>query len=196
MKIIAVCAHLMSSKGALNAESQGRCEVASRLFRNLEYDKIIVPGWAYREDSKITISSRMKDYLVNCCGLSPSVIIEEPRSRDTVGDAVFCKLSLFKTLNQITNLTVVTSDYHMSRAITIFKFVFGRDVLVNSCGTFQTEYRSTREHDEVASLEAFENTFKGVSAGDLNAIIERLVNHHPFYNGEKYPEILRDSCAS
>ena len=186
----------MSSMGTLNTESQGRCEVASRLFRNLQYDRIIVPGWAYRDDSEITISSRMKDYLVNSCGLSPSIVIEEPRSRDTVGDAVFCRIFLRNYLDQITDLTVVTSDYHVSRALKIFNFVFGRDVPVNSYSSFCTEYRSTLEHNEVASLAAFENTFKGVSAGDLNAIIERLISHHPFYNGEKYPELSKGDCAS
>ena len=195
MKIIAVCAHLMSSRGTLNTESQGRCEVASRLFRNLRYDRIIVPGWAYRDDSEISISSRMKDYLVNGCGLSPSVVIEEPRSRDTVGDAVFCRMSLRNYLDQITDLTVVTSAYHVARALKIFNFVFGRDVPVNSHGSFGTEYRSTLEHNEVASLAAFENTFKGVPAGDLNAIIERLISHHPFYNGEKYPALSKGDCA-
>tara|TARA_B100000925_G_C21811885_1_gene389146 strand:- start:80 stop:670 length:591 start_codon:yes stop_codon:yes gene_type:complete len=196
MKIIVVCAHLMSSRGTLNSESQGRCEVASRLFHNLQYDKIIVPGWAYRDDSEITISSKMKDYLVNGCGISPSAVIEEPRSRDTVGDAVFCRISLHKYLDQITDLTVVTSDYHVPRAVKIFEFVFGRDIPVSSYGSFVTEYCSTLEHNEVASLEAFRNTFKGVSPDDLNAIIERLINHHPFYNGKKYPGLSKGDCAS
>ena len=189
MKILAVCAHLMSSTGILNAESKGRCEVASVLFHNLKYDKIIVPGWDYRDDSEVTISSRMKDYLVNNCGLSPSVIIEESRSRDTVGDAVFTRVTLEEYFDQITNLTVVTSDYHVSRAVKIFRFVFGGNIFVNSPGSFVTEYCSSMEHNEIASLEAFENTFKGVAPGDSNAIVERLIAQHPFYNGDKYPKL-------
>ena len=124
----------MSSRGTLNTESQGRCEVASRLFRDLRYDRIIVPGWAYRDDSEISISSRMKDYLVNSCGLSPSVVIEEPRSRDTVGDAVFCRISLRNYLDQITDLTVMTSDYHVARALRIFNFVFRVPAIIGSIG--------------------------------------------------------------
>ena len=175
--------------GILNSESKGRCQVASSLFRTYQYDKIIVPGWAYRADSQLTISSRMKDYLVNSCRVPSSVILEEPRSRDTVGDAVFCRLSLNDYLEQITNLTVVSSDYHVSRAVRIFKFVFGRDVFVDSLCSFRTQHSSALEHSEAASLEAFENTFTGVLSGDINGIVERLTNRHPFYNGKKYPRL-------
>ena len=189
MKILVVCAHLMGPKGNLNAESQGRCKVAALLFRSLQYDKIIVPGWAYRDDSQINISSKMRDYLVNSCDLNPSSIVEEPRSRDTVGDAVFCRLSLNESINEITKLTVVTSDYHVSRAIKIFKFVFGGDVNIDSNGSFETKYNGSLERNEGASFDAFEKTFSGIEIGDINAIVERLIKHHPFYNGDKYPKL-------
>ena len=88
MNVLVVCAHEMDRMGFLNTESKGRCKVASLLLRNHHFDRIIVPGWAYRDDSSITISSRMKHYLVHHCNVSPSIIEEESRSRDTVGDAV------------------------------------------------------------------------------------------------------------
>lgn len=194
MKILVVCAHLMDQTGCLNAESKGRCKVASELFRKLKYNKIIVPGWSYRDDSQVTISSSMKDYLVDECDLNPSLIVEEPRARDTVGDAVFCRMSVKEYLDQITSLTIVTSEYHVSRAIKIFKFVFGEDIFVNSYESFGMEWRPSFESSELASLKAFENTFSGITPGDITVIVERLLSSHPFYNGECQPKLTASDC--
>lgn len=196
MKVLVVCAHLMNRLGALNEESKGRCKVASKLFRKHNYNRILVPGWAYRGDSQITISSRMKHYLINKCHLNQSTIFEEPRSRDTVGDAVFCRLSLNQYFDQITDLTIVTSDYHVNRAIKIFKFVFGNKVLVNNLDSFYTDRMPLISSTEIASLEKFEKTFSGIVSGDLKSILERLLSHHPLYNGENHPRMYLSDCLT
>ena len=196
MKILVVCAHLMDQKGVLNAESKGRCKVASEIFRKYKYSKLIVPGWAYRDDSQITISSRMKNYLINQCHLKNNTIIEEPRSRDTVGDAIFCRLSLNEYFDQITDLTIVTSDYHVKRAIKIFQFVFGDKVTVNTLDSFCTDRIPSNDSNEIVSFEKFEKTFSGVMSGDLKIILDRLLIYHPFYNGKKYPKMYWSDCLS
>ena len=159
MKILVVCAHLMNRMGVLNSESKGRCKVASELFQKHKYNLIMVPGWAYRNDCQITISSRMKHYLINKYHLNQNKIIEEPRSRDTVGDAIFCRLFLNKYFDQITDLTIVTSDYHVNRALKIFQFVFGDKVIVNNLDSFCTERMPSIDSNEIASFKKFEKTF-------------------------------------
>ena len=141
---------------------------------------------AYRDVFQVTISSRVKDYLVSKCGLNPSIITEEPRSRDTVGDAVFSRLSMNQYLNKVTDIAVITSNYHASRATQIFRFVFGEDIFVNSPDSFDMGRSTSLELNEAASFESFRNTFSVVAPGNINAITERLFTHHPFCNGEKY----------
>ena len=196
MKILVVCAHLMNRMGVLNEESKGRCKIANELMRKHKYSKVIVPGWAYRSDSQITISSRMKHYLINKFHVNQNIIFEEPRSRDTVGDAIFCRLFLSEYLDQITDLTIVTSDYHVKRAIKIFQFVFGDKVLVNTFDSFCTDRPSSNSSNEITSFEKFEKTFSGVKSGDVKIILERLLSHHPFYNGEKHPKVYLSDCLS
>ena len=194
MKILVVCAHHMNRMGVLNAESKGRCKIASNLYRKHKYNKIIVPGWAYRDDSQFSISSRMKNYLVNRCYLNSSKIIEEPRSRDTVGDAIFSRLLVNNFYNQITNLTVVTSEYHVSRAIKIFQFVFGEDIQVDSLESFGIKINCSLESNEMSSLEAFKKTFSGVAPGDFKNILEIFLSNHPLYNGEKFSKLNLNDC--
>ena len=185
----------MNKMGVLNAESKGRCKIANELLRIHNYNKVIVPGWAYRSDSQITISSRMKHYLINKFHVNQNIIFEEPRSRDTVGDAIFCRLFLSEYLDQITDLTIVTSDYHVKRAIKIFEFVFGDKVLINTFDSFCTDRKSS-DAKEIASFEKFEKTFSDLIPGDVKIILERLLSHHPFYNGEKHPKMYLSDCLS
>ncbi len=196
MKILVVCAHLMNRMGVLNAESKGRCKIASELLRKHKYSKVIVPGWDYRTDSQITISSRMKHYLINKFHINKNIIFEESRSRDTVGDAIFCRLFLSEYIDQITELTIVTSDYHVKRAIKIFEFVFGDKVQVNTFDSFCTDRLSSIDANEIASFEKFEKTFEGAISGDVKIILERLLSNHPFYNGEKHPKMHLSDCLS
>ena len=196
MKILVVCAHLMNKMGVLNAESKGRCKIANELLRNHKYNKVIVPGWAYRSDSQITISSKMKHYLINKMHVNQNIVFEEPRSRDTVGDAIFCRLLLSEYLDEITDLTIVTSDYHVKRAVKIFGFVFGDKVLVNTFDSFCTDRLSSVISNEIASFEKFEKTFSDIMPGDVKIILERLLSHHPFYNGEKHPKMYLSDCLS
>ena len=196
MKILVVCAHLMNRMGVLNEESKGRCKIANDLMRKHKYSKVIVPGWAYRSDSQITISSRMKHYLINKFHVNQNIVFEEPRSRDTVGDAIFCRLFLNEYLDQITDLTIVTSDYHVKRAIKIFEFVFGDKVFVNTLDSFCTNRLSSINTNEIASFEEFKKTFSGVMPGDIKIILKRLLSNHPFYNGEKYSKVSLSDCLA
>lgn len=196
MKIIVVCAHLMDSRGYLSIESKGRCGIASKIYRKKKCDKIIVPGWDYRDDTHVAISSRMKLCLVDEYNLCPSVVDEEARSRDTVGDAIFCRLSLDKFIKQLTHVYVVTSNYHVERALKIFRFVFGTGISIISSGSFYVGAESSLESHERDSLEAFHKTFSQVAPADIGALVEVLTTNHPFYNGDKYPKIKLEDPLS
>ncbi len=184
---IIVLGNLMSKEGVLNIESSLRVDAAVNAFNRNEAPVIVTCGWAYRDDSDITIGDAMKAYANSVKCLPDSAVIPETTSRDTVGDAIFTKkyLAEWKDWREI---LVVTSDYHAERTQEIFRFVYGPDYRVDVRGV-DIGSRESHSHAENSSREAFRKTFDGVEAGDSLAIFQRLQERHPFYNGEVYPKI-------
>ena len=43
---------------------------------------------------------------------------------------------------------------------------------------------------EEESLNKFRKTFDGIKVGDIEIIYERLINNHPFYNGDIYEKLI------
>ena len=185
-----ILANLMSSKGELNAETKARIDLAVKLDAALKSDVILLCGWAYRSDCSLTIADAMKAYaLAQYPGLAKKLICQK-LSRDTGGDAIFCRLylrELFISQSSF-NLNVVTSDYHSKRTCEIFNFTFGTGALITVYGApgFASEMSTTKERQ---SLEEFRKTFSNASAGDLDSIYLSLANWHPFYNGVIHPQI-------
>ena len=183
---IIILANEMDRHGNLNAESTSRVQLAVDCYKKEPSATLITCGWDYRADSDLCIGDVMKAYAEEL-GVPSDKIIAELNSRDTVGDAFFTKLNLLSN-HPWKDLLVVTSDYHVDRAHTIFKFVCGPNynVKVLGAGSFDSPEKQNAER---ASLEAFEQTFAGVSAGDIKQVYQQLSTRHPFYNGEVYRKI-------
>ena len=79
-------------------------------------------------------------------------------------------------------INVITSNYHIDRSQRIFDFVFYQnDILMHAA---KIEFSKENDIHEYKSLEAFEETFKDINPGDIDAIYERLISSHPYYNGK------------
>ena len=74
--------------------------------------------------------------------------------------------------------------------------MFGHKVLVNNLDSFYTDRMPFISSTEIASLEKFEKTFSGIVSGDLKSILERLLSHHPLYNGENHPRMYPSDCLT
>lgn len=176
----------MSAEGVLNKESTVRMDRAISAYSNKLAPYIITCGWAYREDSDITIADAMKTHAINVHGISPAAIITETNSRDTVGDAVFTKRNVALKRGWYKFL-VVTSDYHSRRTLDIFTFVYGSRYYIKVIG-IPTDKKKEQSRAEQNSYHAFQNTFRNVEAGSDKNIYNILCQKHPFYNGKIYPK--------
>jgi uncharacterized SAM-binding protein YcdF (DUF218 family) len=174
-----VLAHEMSSQGVLEAESQARADLVGTLAHTSPDSIVITPGWAYRADSLVAIGDVMREYLTREKGIPELRVISEVRSKDTVGDAVFSR-ALLSAMGREGKITIVTSGYHISRAETIFRFVFGPKAEILTARVDWQPGELERE-SELKSLKAFEKTFRGVEPGNLCVILERLYAEHPLY---------------
>ncbi|GAB3459654.1 hypothetical protein GCM10027321_17890 [Massilia terrae] len=184
---VIVLANLMDENGVLNKESAARAAKAVELFRATGSDFIVTCGWPYRSDSSLPIALAFRDHLLKNYDTPSSAIITETNSRDTVGDAWFTKVNV-AVPRGFRSLHVVTSEYHVTRTAEIFNTIYGPGFQITVHGANVTDDAAIREN-EARSLQAFRDTFKGVTPGDDQAILDRLREQHPFYNGAIYPRI-------
>ncbi|HMD73668.1 MAG TPA: YdcF family protein [Steroidobacteraceae bacterium] len=182
---VIVLANLMDGRGNLNGETRARMDRAIGVIKDGRAPMLVPCGWAYRDDSKICIADAMRKYAVEERGIAASAVIPETASRDTVGDAVFTKRNLALPLNW-SHVLVVTSTYHLPRALLIFSFVYGTSIQVDGLGADGSDSDELKE-SEARSVAAFRETFRGIARGDDAAIFERMRARHPFYNGEIHP---------
>src|SRR5579864_3031553 len=130
---IVVLANLMDQNGELNVESSARASRAVDAYFEYQAKCIVTCGWAYREDSDLTIADAFRTRIL---GEHPSLIDKvwvETHSRDTVGDAYFTKVNL-AVPRCWKKIVVVTSMYHVPRTSEIFRFVYGPDFRVEVLG--------------------------------------------------------------
>lgn len=184
---IVVLANLMDEHGVLNDETRARVDLAVDALKNARAPLLVTCGWAYRADSALCIADAMRQYAISARKVEDAAIITETNSRDTVGDAVFTKLNL-AIPRAWTKLLVVTSGYHAERSRAIFSFVYGSSISIEAIGADGLDDEQLRSSEQ-ASMQAFVNTFEGISAGDDVNIFARLRERHPFYNGQVHPKI-------
>ena len=67
----------------------------------------------------------MSKYAINILNIDKKNIIEISEAKDTVGEALFLKITLKKLNLKINEMHVITSDWHLERSKEIFDFIFG-----------------------------------------------------------------------
>ena len=179
---IIVLSHHMDSYGCLNSESCLRADKAAEVFRTCRKAKIITCGWNYREDCSIKIADSMSSYLHQKHKVPKENLIREYKSRDTVGDAVFTRKDIVNKY-KLKNLAIVTSLYHRKRTEVIFRFVYSK-VFQLSFLYCDIPLDEVNLKSEMHSLSKFRETFLGIDDGNIDQIFLRLVQKHPFYNGD------------
>jgi uncharacterized SAM-binding protein YcdF (DUF218 family) len=182
---VVVLANEIGADGRPNTVSRARLVRAADAMRALPGAILVTSGWPYARDPYLTIAHAMAQAAVRDHGIDPARILESPRARDTVGDAVFFAADILPAGPPPGSVTVVTSAAHAPREAEIFRFVLGPEVPVALAATDEPVTEAERAR-EAASLAAFRATFEGVMPGDLPAILNRLQSAHPLYNGEVY----------
>ena len=178
---ILILSNLMGKNGNLNRESIERCKKGVEIFSGNPDSFFITSGWDYRNDCNITLAKAFKKYLIEKNQIPKDRILIDENSRDTVGDAVFTRLNIISKF-RTRKLTVVTSDYHVSRAKEIFDFVYGNKQFISVIGVSQKSRIVGLSEKELNSLQIFKNTFDGIKKGDIENIYKRLISKHPYYD--------------
>ena len=164
------------------------------LFRSGTAPRIIMSGnygfWLEKEPIRPEAEA-MREYAVSL-GVPEDAIVKEDISKDTVGNAYFCKLNLLEP-NNWKNIVVVTSEYHILRTKYIFEKVLGPDYdieFVSVDSKLSSERLTAQINKENKTTELLKKWFDPVKAGDTNAIKDLMYTKHPGYS--ENPEINKE----
>jgi len=102
------------------------------------------------QGNTVTEASVMKRILINF-GVPANLIIEEGWSQSTVENMLFCKFLIPK---QIKYIALVTSDYHMNRAVRLFREHSGYTGLLDTCEAVWFENFSPATRAKILAKEA------------------------------------------
>ncbi|MBX4196752.1 YdcF family protein [Candidatus Pacearchaeota archaeon] len=184
-----ILSHTHNHNGEFSEECKKRVEHGAAYLINGETHTLTMSGRAsWREVLEVphTHASLMEKYAVEKLNVPPTSILLETESLDTVGQAVFTKLSVVKP-RDFRTLQVVSSDYHMPRVEQIFRKVYGDAYTIGFQG-MKTELVSDPAiiEREKRSLDSFLDTFKHVTPGDDLNIVRALFVRHKIYRNLRH----------
>ncbi|MCC7531795.1 MAG: YdcF family protein [Candidatus Melainabacteria bacterium] len=170
----------LAADGSANPVTDMRARTAAQLLRQREI-KLICSGSRPPDDDGshgLTEAQVMAD-IVRSEGIDGSRILIEDQSFDSFGNAIFtARRHLADKPEGI--LYVVTSQFHMPRALYIFSQVLGPgwQVIAYAVPDWELEHRQTGAPAAMERALAF---FDGIAAGDLDACEKKLFRVIPAY---------------
>ena len=115
----------ISKRGKLLYDSKTRIKKELQLLKTNKVQKLILSGKCSYGNRKTTEAKLYQEYLVKR-GVNRDKLILEEQSTDTIGNSVYSKKIIIKQ-KLPKNIVVVTSNYHLKRALMVFKHIFGKE---------------------------------------------------------------------
>ncbi len=171
----------VTRRGKLPKEALKRVKKALLLLEKGEIDNLVLSGKFGSEEKPVSEAELYKEYLLERKVNKKKLFLEE-ESRDTIGNAVYSKKKILE--NDLSkNIVVITSNYHLKRALMIFKYVFGKSFNVEGvpAQVFIT-HRFLKKLGEFEKREADLVLLYKARKGDHLEIESIIRKHIPFYN--------------
>jgi uncharacterized SAM-binding protein YcdF (DUF218 family) len=129
--------------------------------------------------STISEAQVMSDVLASK-GIDRSLMHLEDESVDTLGNAVLVSARYLSRMKP-TTIYLVTSPFHMQRALLIFHLTLGAGwkIIPYACRPLPNDRE--RAQNEVGGIAWTLRFFTGINPGDLSRIIERFQSEKPYY---------------
>ena len=147
-----------------------------------------------KEVPKTTEAQAMNDYLAKR-GVNPRRIYLETKSFDTIGNAVFSKQIIMEKEKRGSwkRILLVTSDWHMRRALWIFRRILGKNYQITplSVATNKSVREQWREYEKYFFTVA--KRFLRELPVKSEELVALLREGHPFYSrSQKAKKLLED----
>jgi len=144
-----------------------------------------------------TEAKTMKDYAVSL-DVPRKKIFTEEKSLDTIGKAYFSKLFFFEQ-KKWNKIIIVTSDFHISRAMFLFKKVLGNKYNLKFVGTLsklggdQLKFTLMREEE---SLTKMKKVLDNIKPGDDASIAKFMYSKIDWYHKDNYNKLPQEIGTS
>lgn len=157
-----------------------RAHEAAKLASEIKLDKLILSG-SQAADSimahRTSEAAEMAAIITGDMGENAPVMALEDKSLDTLGNAIFTS-KLFLAGTTPGTLWVVTSPFHMERAVYLFERVApGWKILPRPCVEWEHE---NRQPGAAAAMQRAREFFAEIADGDLQAAYDKLINRPPY----------------
>jgi len=184
-------------KGELPLWTQRRLDQALKLRRD-EYVITLSAGTIHRppplDDAGFPIleSIAAAHYLITR-GLDPKKVLTETSSYDTIGNAYFSRV-VHVAPRRFHRLLIVTSEFHMARTESVFRWVYSLDVPPGSCELYfeqvsdegiDDQVLMARKEKEQAALERWLPIQERIHT--LEQFHEWLFGEHAVYSMSTHP---------
>jgi len=183
LKICICLSHELSAEGVLSFDSHLRISKASEVFKEKECDLLITTGWKNHKLLDQSVSEFMANEAINKFNIPEEKIIKESKPKDTVGEAVYTKLRIYKDFAfERLIIYIVTSDWHVSRAEEIFNFVYAdNNTKLDFIEIMGSKEESINEIDK-DSISEFRSLISDCTPGDINKIYQSMKKDHKLYS--------------
>jgi len=171
----------LNADGSATPVTEIRAQAAADLLATKGRMKVICSGSRSLDDKGVhgqTEAKVMAD-IIAAQGISAKRLLLEDQSFDTLGNAIFTVDRYLKGKKGGT-LYVITSPFHMERALYLFRHALGSGwtVIAHQCVEWSQE---TRQPGAEAALKRAEDFCAGTEPGDIAALRKKLFERIPAY---------------
>ncbi|MGH2500258.1 MAG: YdcF family protein [Candidatus Limnocylindria bacterium] len=169
--------------GAQSASTARRAEAAEALARERPNAILILSGLASFHPVAGPSEAELMATVLRESGVAADRLRLEDESRDTIGNAVLTAARYLVGLAP-RPLTVVTSPFHLERALFIFRRVLGPSWPVAGSPSAPLPGDDERARQEQTYFEVAREVLAGLEPGDLAGAAARLRQRWPEYYGD------------
>ena len=174
--------HELDDIDDLSYDSESRLKLAAEIFLKRDSNFFITTGWKYKSSLDNSLSSIMAKFATDKYKIDPEKIFKIEKAKDTVGEAFFLKRDFCSKNNQIRDIYVVTSDWHLKRAKFIFNYFFPPDQGINIIfSTVNGDKNLFLKEGENTSLNKFIEITKLSKTNDLEDFYSKIQQYHDLY---------------
>ena len=184
LKKLCLClSHQIHRDLSLSFDALKRIKKTSKVYKDINANFFVTTGWQYDKHLHEPMCKIMSKYASNILNVDEKNIIEISQAKDTVGEAVFLKITLKKLNIKIDELHVITSDWHLERSKEIFDFVFGgKDDPRLFYYQIKGDLNERKKEENNQSIHKFRKLKDICTPGDIKNIYKEVMKTHPMYN--------------
>lgn len=195
--VVVVLGGGIAADGILSSATKERLNDFLKKREKLPQVPIVLSGqWGgfIKMEPHTTEAQEMEKYLITH-GIGARQVVKEEESLDTISNAVFMK-KIIERHHDWKKILLVTSDWHMERALWIFQKILGKDYRVMPLLVILEETEKKQRGDYEKYLLGVAKRFLKSVPTDSKGLIDLLSAEHPFYSkSEKAQELLKEIAS-